>query len=384
MHLKPETLRAYLDNELVSSQHLQVKSHLSACSQCSQALESIRQRVKIIDKRMETLDAPPAKAISAKHAYARFKTKSEVDMKVKLLGRLRPVWSVLGLAAVLTVAFSFQPVRTVASNFLHLFRVQKVEVLPLNIDSVENFGRNSTVADTMHKVFSDSVVFTREKEETIKGLDLDGAQSLVDFPIRLPTTDALVDFNVESGAAFEFTVTLDEAQAIIDAAGVTDIQPPAELDGAVVEVEMYNSVATYFGDCELPEDLEEGKQPTRFDMADCSVLLQTPSPTVSTASDIDVSLLAEIGLRVIGLESADAKALSQSVDWTSTLVIPIPANEVEYEDISVDGVTGKLIMESNMPDEIAHYTIMWVKNGMIYSVYGTGDPQNGVDLISNF
>ena len=305
-------------------------------------------------------------------------------MKTNLFGRLRPVWSILTLGVVLAVALSFQPVRTAASNFLHLFRVQRVEILPLDVQSVENFGNNQTLAETMNRVFSDSIVFTREKGETQTGLDLASIQAMIGFPIRLPENVAPTDFNLESGAAFEFTVAIDQMQAIIDAANITDIQLPSELDKAVIEVEISDSVAANYGQCVFPEITDPDEHPSRFDMKNCIVLLQSPSPTVSTTSEINPALLAEIGLQVLGMGADDAKSFSQSVDWTSTLVVPVPANQAVYEEVSVDGVTGKLIQESNVPDEITNYTILWVKNSMIYSVFGTGNPQEGLDLVKSF
>ena len=305
-------------------------------------------------------------------------------MKTNPFGRLRPVWSILALAAVLAVALSFQPVRTAASNFLHLFRVQQVEILPLDVQSVENFGHNQTLAETMSQVFSDSIVFTQEKGETQTGLDLASAQGAVSYPIRLPEEPSPANLNVETGAAFEFTVALDQIQAIMDAANITDIQLPPELNNAVFEVKIPDSIAANYGQCVFPEITDPDQHPSRFDMKNCIVLLQSPSPTLSTTSEVDPAFLAEIGLRVLGMGAGEAKAFSQSVDWASTLVVPVPVNQADYEDISVDGVTGKLIKESNVPDEITNYTILWVKDSMIYSVFGTGNPQDGLDLVSSF
>ncbi len=75
MHLKTEILRAYLDNALLPSDQLQVKTHLSACSKCSQDMEVIRQRIKMIGTHLKTLDNRPINTNSAKQAFARFKTK---------------------------------------------------------------------------------------------------------------------------------------------------------------------------------------------------------------------------------------------------------------------------------------------------------------------
>ena len=66
----------------------------------------------------------------------------------------------------------------------------------------------------------------------------------------------------------------------------------------------------------------------------------------------------------------EAAAFTSTVDWTSTLVIPVPRNATEYEDISVDGVTGKLIQR--ITDYSPEYALIWVKDGMVYAISGSG------------
>ena len=58
---------------------------------------------------------------------------------------------------------------------------------------------------------------------------------------------------------------------------------------------------------------------------------------------MDVAQLAQLGLEFTGMSAEEAAAFTSSIDWTSTLVIPIPRNAATYTDVSVDGVTGKLI-----------------------------------------
>jgi hypothetical protein len=57
------------------------------------------------------------------------------------------------------------------------------------------------------------------------------------------------------------------------------------------------------------------------------------------------------------------------VDWTSTLVIPVPRRATS-EDVSVDGVTGKLIQR--VTDYAPEYALIWVKDGIVYAISGSG------------
>jgi hypothetical protein len=100
------------------------------------------------------------------------------------------------------------------------------------------------------------------------------------------------------------------------------------------------------------------------------IMAQIPSPTVNTPPDIDVEQLAEIGLQFTGMTAEQAHAFSQNVDWTSSLVIPIPKNAATYQQVSVDGVTGTLIQRP--ADDAPEYALVWVKNGVIYAISGLG------------
>jgi hypothetical protein len=105
-------------------------------------------------------------------------------------------------------------------------------------------------------------------------------------------------------------------------------------------------------------------------MVNCVLLAQIPSPTVNAPPDLDVQQLAEIGLQFTGMSAKQAHDFSQTVDWTSTLVIPIPRNGSTYKQIAVDGVTGYLIQRP--AGDAPQYALVWLKNGIIYAIGGFG------------
>src|SRR5258708_6206707 len=71
-----------------------------------------------------------------------------------------------------------------------------------------------------------------------------------------------------------------------------------------------------------------------------------------------------------GMNSDQAKAFTDTVDWTSTLVVPIPKNAASYEQVAVDGVTGTLIQRPS--DDAPQFLLLWVKDGVIYAIGGLG------------
>src|SRR2546430_12775362 len=62
------------------------------------------------------------------------------------------------------------------------------------------------------------------------------------------------------------------------------------------------------------------------------------------------------------MSATQARELCQTIDWKSTLVLPIPRFVGSYSPVEVNGAQGTLIKGSGRrgPD----YVLIWVKNGI--------------------
>jgi hypothetical protein len=133
------------------------------------------------------------------------------------------------------------------------------------------------------------------------------------------------------------------------------------------------SVSAAYGTCPKPQadssESEDGQIPGRR-YPDCVILAQIPSPSVNAPADLDIDQLAQIGLEFTGMSHDEAVAFTDTVDWTSTLVIPIPKNAAKYEQVTVDGVTGTLVQRPS--DDSPRFALLWVKNGIIYAISALG------------
>jgi hypothetical protein len=57
---------------------------------------------------------------------------------------------------------------------------------------------------------------------------------------------------------------------------------------------------------------------------------------------------------------------------------------VTYQDVLVDGASGYVLAPvPGSSSANARYSVVWVKNGVIYSVAGTGDPAQGLALAND-
>jgi hypothetical protein len=162
---------------------------------------------------------------------------------------------------------------------------------------------------------------------------------------------------------------------LLDEAGRSDLVLPESVDGAEISVNIPAAVSVAYGTCPKPQaDTSEADNEQNPDRRypDCVILVQIPSPSVSAPADLDINQLAQIGLEFTGMSAEEAASFTSTVDWTSTLVVPIPSNAATYEQVTVDGVTGTLIQRPSRDGESPTFAVLWVKDGIIYAISGRG------------
>ncbi len=380
MHLRENTLRALLDGELSESPRATTSEHLADCADCRRRLQELDDRAHRVGGHLAALNPSPGTGPSPRAALARLSTlhtgrEKEKSMVNRILSpRFRIAWTLLAILAVVAVSLSFEPVRVWAGEFLGLFRVQHITVLPVDTTRLGELSGNSTLAKQVGQLFADSINVTKQPGDPKTVTDAAEASKLAGFSVRLPGASSTVPhLTVQGSSAFQFVVSRARAQALLDQAGDSRLQLPPALDGATIKVTIPAELTAAYGDCPPPPraadgDLNLGSPGRRY--LNCIVLAQIPSPTVDTPPNVDLTQLAEIGLQFTGMSPEQAHAFSQTVDWTSTLVVPIPRNGASYTQVPVDGVTGNLILRPT--DDAPEYALIWVKSGIIYAIGGLG------------
>ena len=386
MHLDDGQLHASLDGELAERDAGQ---HLAACPDCAARLAALKAQAQRVSGRLAALaPLPHDPHLAARPALARFQARranrKETSMPNQLFSkRFRPVWAGLTIVAILAIAFSFAPVRAWAGQFLGLFRVQQITVLPIDVTRLSELAGDETLGNRIGQMFSDSLSITRQSNEPQVAADAAEASRLAGFNVRLwshsPSAPHII---VQDGTAFEFVVDREQAQAILNEAGRSDLQLPTSLDGARISVDIPAGVTTAYGSCPYlgPETQGERQFTSWSQLRTCVMLAQIPSPTVTTPPDLDMAQLAELGLQFLGMTADEARAFSQTVDWATTLVVPLPQNAASVEQVPVDGVTGNLLFRYTDDGVPARYTLLWVKDGIVYALSGFDNPDVGIGI----
>jgi hypothetical protein len=391
-HLNDGQLRAALDGELNTNE----LKHLAYCTACKSRQKEIESQIRFASDQLSFLaPATNDSRLSSTQAWSRFKnqklTQKETSMFRKLFSAPMVRYGVPALLA-FALVFAFPATRALASELLNLFRVQQVTVVPVDFTGMQQLDDES--GHNISQLISDSVTMQKEPSDPVNVASADEASQLAGFNVRAPQDMTPSRISVMSGASFSFTIDRDKMQALLDEAGRDDLVLPEEVDGADVSVNIPSSVSIAFGTCPEPSNESEAERERQREMetsgsraelyADCIILAQIPSPEVSAPASLDIAKLAQIGLEFTGMTAEEAAEFTSTVDWTSTLVVPIPQNAASYQQVTVDGVTGTLIERPDDGDDAPQFALFWVKDGIIYTIGGLGsNAQQALDIANS-
>jgi hypothetical protein len=358
-------LRAYLDGELSAEARGAVAAHIDRCARCADELRLLESRAGAIDAGLAGLDghAPDAQValarFYARQAEAPRRARLSVANLLRSVDEMKrnafsPRWrpAMIALSALMVVAllFTIGPVRNAAADFLGLFRISKFAVIPLDPAQMDRLAQ---LAQQAEGTFGDPQVLREEGPEQAVS-DAAQASGLAGFavrmPSRLPEAAAIESFTVQRGPALRIEVDRAAIEAFMQAAGASPAGLP-QTEKLTVDVDVANTVS-----------LEYRVGAGRMSFA------QLPSPQVNVPEGIDPVALAETGFMFLGMPQEDARRLAGSIDWTSTLVVPVPTNAGKAREVTVDGVTGLLLEDLNSGRKDS--ALLWEKDGILYFAAG--------------
>ncbi len=392
MHLDDGQIRAYLDGEPSDLSLEETSRHLAGCQACQARLQELKSRAAATSQRLAFLAPPagepsPAPRLAEKLALAAFKHRLNQQKEYPMSQRIfrpRTAWAGAAVVLLLVIALSIPSGFAWAGQFLGLFRVQQVAVVPIDPTGLMALKNSSAIGQQISQLLAKSITFEQQPAKAYNVAGAAEASKASGFNVRLPASESsLPQFTVQPGASFNLVVDRARAQALLDESGHKDLVLPQSLDKETISVKIPTSVAVSYGTCPNPTSPDEGMLGSagrRY--PDCMILAQIPSPTVNTPPDVDVQKLAEIGLEFTGMSAEQAQAFAKSIDWTSSLVIPLPKNAATYQQVMVDGVQGTLIQRP--ADDSPEFALVWVKDGIIYTIGGLGsDSPRAIEMANS-
>ncbi len=358
-------LRAFLDAELPDEMMMMaVRSHLESCVTCRRTaarLESdsawaSRQLAVMIHSELE---AVPSTDRALDCLIHRIQARPSLKERMaEMLGldnhRWRPALIALVLLVV-AVSFTFEPVRVAAGDILSIFRVQEFAVIPVGPEQMERMEEIGRLLEENY-FLSEPIMVEEPEVETIATLR--EASVAAGFAARapeyLPEDFAPAEgIEVTGPGSAQVTVDVELARSLFVMAGLDPALLPDSLGAQPLAVSLFPMV----------------KQTWLYQSRTALTFLQGPSPVVGFPDDVDPAALGAAALQLLGMSEREAERVSKAIDWTTTLVLPIPTDFVSFREVTIDGTTG-LVLSEEYDHLGSHSALMWQKDGIVYFMQG--------------
>jgi len=263
--------------------------------------------------------------------------------------------------AVVGFAFTLPPVQAAAEAFLQIFRVRQFTGVQFDIERIRSLESSGLRPEA---IFGDVEPLTGEPQPVSYATAADAGAAAgirVRTPAWIPQGYSAAEIMGSSEFAARITLKTAGLQAVLDALGLGDVELPEGLDGQAATVRVPPIVTQ------------------RYVNGDRNIhVIQAQSPDVSFPAGVDLSQLAYAALRVLGMPRDEAYRMSVTIDWRSTLIVPVPSQAVAYRPINVAGNEGLLIEGLARDEQYPGGALMWSAGGETFAVTG---PLSGEELL---
>jgi hypothetical protein len=346
-------LRAYLDDELPADVRRGVEVHLDGCPACRQTLDNVRQTAALVRSGLDRV--APAHLPNVAGAVERGRrdkamTQQQLWYSVRRsymsTSRWRPVLAGVLVLALLVGVFSVAPSRALARQVLSIFRVRRFAVIQVSPDQA--------TMDELGTILQESLL-TREPEILVDGPEarvetIAEASEIAGFaarmPAYLPDSPQSAQIWAKGRSELRLTVPRQGLEAVLALAGMDGAALPAEMDEATIDIVVPGMVT-------ITKDHVQ--------------IQQVFAPEINYPDGVDPRLYGEAGLRLMGLDAREARRISERIDWTSTLILPVPTEVAEIREIEVAGVPAVLVRPRQYEGSDMN-TLLFEKDGVLYAV----------------
>ncbi|SFF98849.1 Putative zinc-finger [Desulfotomaculum arcticum] len=347
-------LQAYIDGELDGEQLREVDYHLQQCAMCRQKVEELKAIDSFISLKMRAyINADPqTNGSSTWHEIK--KTKGDNGMSKNSSGffnRSRRMIAVAAACLALIATFSFPGVRSMAGEFLTIFRVERVQTITIDPRDMQQIELALREGASQVDVKNFGNVEVAEKIETTSVSAAEAAEA-VDFELKLPKIKQYGDPELQktSGSTMTMTLNVGNVNKLLQALNSTKLLPE-DLDGKTFTLSMPAAIiATY----------NTG--------GDKIIVAQSRSPELKAPNGIDVLAVRDALLSIPALPASIKNQLEAINDWQHTVLIP-NVNGTSKE-VMVNGNQGVFIDSASGNSEAKFKTLVWNNNGVVYTIMG--------------
>ena len=285
----------------------------------------------------------------------------------------------LASVAVLSALFTVPAVRASARAFLGLFR--EVNFVAVPVDS----GRAEAISALLEsknldlsRLIGEQVTILSDPGPPTTVTSVAAASSASGTPVSVPSvlpSDQLVMTRITVGGerAVRVILNTERVQQVLDALSITNIEVSPALNGQSATIRIPPVVEMVW---------ERGTDPAATSYRRVS-FIQVHNPVVDLPEGIGLATFGEIGLRVLGLDALEARRLAGHIDWTSTLVVPVPPNVSDFRQVEINGARGLAMVTERKPDIPPVRIVLWSADGRVFGLLGLYELNDMVEMANS-
>jgi hypothetical protein len=265
----------------------------------------------------------------------------------------------IAAAAVLIVSglFTVPTVRASAESWLAKFRVANFIGLRMRTPALK-----TDAAVDLPRLLGEQVQLVQDPGRPVNVASVADASAAAHFavsePANLPADARLTDIAVQAPGVVRITADAERLRDALNALNIRDLEVPPALDGKVAVVRTGSVVRLGYALRTLSFSI-----------------FQTTTPDIALPSGIDLAQLGEMALRMSGMPRADAHSFARTIDWHSTVLVPVPPNAEQFRQVDVNGHQGLMVQSvpigttSQSPRRLT--SILWSTGSKVFAVQGT-------------
>jgi uncharacterized protein DUF4367 len=366
------TWRAWLDHEADLPEG---SRHLDGCPGCRQVVDELQQDAGFAHASLWGL-APDAVPNAAEVAVARERGQwrhaaTETAGRMHVIHRVSTPWRVAagGLAAALAVALvvAFTPEGSAfAAGFLAQFRSQSVQPIAITPESQADIVRSMNALTNLGTLqvpaaagaTTPAAAARVEAERAQPATAAEAARVvgplLTPDPATLPSGIATTPtIRVIQGSQLRFTFDKNKARTYYQSTGHPDVSLPDKFDGATLVVSIPPAALLTYG----------GGGSSRNDV----LVAEGGELVVDVQGNVSLPEMRDFLLGLPGLPPAVVSQLKTIDNWSNTLPIPVPVDQVNWKQITINGTSALLLNDNSGAGSVA----IWHTNGHLIGVAGT-------------
>lgn len=283
-----------------------------------------------------------------------------------------------GLAGVLVVTLIVSPAaQALAQEFLNLFRVRRITAVSVSPEVMSQM-RDSRL-DIRAALDGQVEVLQQPPDPQVVG-SLAEAGQLAGIPVfapaRVPEDLSGPEIVVHGGGVERVSADVARIQTVLETLGAQDITLPAGVERLSVTISRPPVVALVYQ--RVPDRSAGGV-----------VFMQSRSPEIALPPGVELAALGELALRLFGMSPDEARQMARSIDWNSTLLLPIPADMATFREVQVRGATGLLVLATGShastvtvgDHQVGQFAmLLWSEGDRVYAAAGDIDAMTLVDM----